>query len=183
MKQKMISDNVPLTPREAAAALSLVQMRSEEDYEIIGFTGEGQTFRNQGSGIYSQNYRRDPGVARLSLSPRQRLDNVCEDIERMVFGPTDCAQPMLWALKQRRHIDTFVIYTDNETWHGAVHPHQALRRYREQMNPDARLIVVSMTPPARQTIADPADPLTLDVSGFDAAVPSLIADFSRGAVG
>ena len=31
-------------------------------------------------------------------------------------------------------------------------------------------------------IADPADPGMLDVAGFDAAVPTLIADFSRGEV-
>ena len=30
------------------------------------------------------------------------------------------------------------------------------------------------------TIADPADPGSLDVSGFDSAVPKLLADFARG---
>lgn len=47
------------------------------------------------------------------------------------------------------------------------------------MNPQARLVVVSMTG-TRNSITDPADPLSLDVSGFDSAVPQLIADFSRG---
>jgi 60 kDa SS-A/Ro ribonucleoprotein len=30
------------------------------------------------------------------------------------------------------------------------------------------------------TIADPEDPGTLDVAGFDSATPSLLADFARG---
>ncbi len=32
------------------------------------------------------------------------------------------------------------------------------------------------------SIADPDDPGSMDVSGFDAAVPTLLADFSRGDV-
>jgi len=32
------------------------------------------------------------------------------------------------------------------------------------------------------TIADPEDPGTLDVTGFDAAVPSLPAGFARGSI-
>ena len=32
------------------------------------------------------------------------------------------------------------------------------------------------------TIADPNDPGTLDIAGFDSAVPNLISDFSRGDV-
>lgn len=95
------------------------------------------------------------------------------------FGGTDCALPMLWALEHRVPIDTFQVYTDNETWAGDVHPHQALQRYRERMGIDARLAVVAMTP-TEFSVADPADPGMLDVAGFDSAVPTLLADFSRG---
>lgn len=45
----------------------------------------------------------------------------------------------------RREGGTFVIYTDNETWAGGVHPFQALLRYRDIMGISARLIVVGMT--------------------------------------
>ena len=86
---------------------------------------------------------------------------------------------MLHAIEQRLEVDTFVIYTDNETWSGKVHPHQALRRYRECSGIDARLIVVGMTSTGF-SIADPDDPGMLDVVGFDAAVPSLITEFARG---
>jgi hypothetical protein len=50
-----------------------------------------------------------------------------------------------------------------------------LREYRKKIDPQARLVVVSMTG-TRSSITDPADPVSLDVCGFDSAVPQLIAD-------
>src|SRR5262249_47389685 len=79
-------------------------------------------------------------------------------------------------------VDTFVIYTDNETWAGSMHPHQALRQYREWSGIDARLVVVGLTA-TDFTIADPADPGMLDIAGFDAALPNLLTDFSARAIG
>ena len=95
------------------------------------------------------------------------------------FGGTDCALPMLWALRRTMEIDHFCVFTDNETWAGTIHPHQALEEYRQKTGIPARLSVVGMTP-TDFTIADPADPGSLDVAGFDSAVPSLLADFARG---
>jgi 60 kDa SS-A/Ro ribonucleoprotein len=86
---------------------------------------------------------------------------------------------MLEALKHQWPIDLFVVYTDNETWAGRVHPAQALRQYREQMGIPARLVVVGMASNGF-SIADPADAGMLDVVGFDAAVPQVIADFAAG---
>jgi 60 kDa SS-A/Ro ribonucleoprotein len=92
------------------------------------------------------------------------------------FGGTDVALPMLHALETRAEVDAFVVYTDNETWAGAVHPVQALRRYRDRTGIAAKLVVVGMTSTGF-TIADPQDGGMLDVVGFDAAAPQLIADF------
>jgi 60 kDa SS-A/Ro ribonucleoprotein len=39
---------------------------------------------------------------------------------------------MLWALKHEVEADGFVILTDPETYAGAIHPSQALRRYRQE---------------------------------------------------
>jgi 60 kDa SS-A/Ro ribonucleoprotein len=83
---------------------------------------------------------------------------------------------MTWALRQRRPVDVFVVYTDNETWAGHIHPVQALRQYRDAMGIDAKLVVVGMTA-TQFTIADPADPGMLDVVGFDASVPDVMAHF------
>jgi len=88
---------------------------------------------------------------------------------------------MLYAQAQGLEVDTFVIYTDSETWAGDVHPAQALRDYRRASGIDARLVVVGMVSNGF-SIADPADAGMLDVVGFDTATPQLVADFARGAL-
>jgi 60 kDa SS-A/Ro ribonucleoprotein len=162
---------LPLSCREASAALAMVTAATEPDHRIVGFT--------DGTGSPSWDWRKNTILSELDISPRRRLDDICRYTADLPMGGTDCALPMVWALKNRAVFDVFEIVTDNETWYGSVHPHQALREYREKLNPQARLVVVSMTG-TRNSIADPADPLSLDVSGFDSAVPQLIADFSRG---
>ena len=99
-------------------------------------------------------------------------------IDRLPMGGTDCALPMIWATQQKADVDTFVVYTDNETWAGSVHPAQALRAYREASGNAAKLVVVGMTSNGF-TIADPNDAGMLDVVGFDTATPPVISDFAR----
>lgn len=159
---------MPLTAREASAALALVTAATEDDVTIVGFTGRG-----------IGRWRQRAGLTPLSISPRQRLDDVLRTTANLPFGPTDCALPMLHALEAGLAIDTFVVYTDNETWHGEVHPFQALQRYRDATGIPARLVVVGMTSTGF-SIADPTDAGMLDVAGFDSAVPGLIGDFARG---
>jgi 60 kDa SS-A/Ro ribonucleoprotein len=155
---------LPIRCREASAALALVTAATESAYEIVGFT--------------SKRMFRDTELTRLAISPRQRLDDAIRAVTELPFGGTDCSLPMRYAVRRKLAIDTFVVYTDNETWYGDIHPHQALQRYRQVMGIDARLVVVAMTASGR-TIADPSDPGMLDVSGFDSAVPGLISDFAR----
>ncbi len=120
------------------------------------------------------------GLTPLAISPRQRLDDAIKTVTDLPFGGTDCALPMLYALAKEREVDTFVIYTDSETWAGDVaHPAQALSDYRRASGIDARLVVVGMVSNGF-SIADPADPGMLDVVGFDTATPQLIAQFASG---
>ena len=156
--------------REASAALAMVTAATEPDHQVVGFTSGG-------AGGWGA--RRPAVLMPLDISPRRRLDDNIRAVSNLPFGGTDCALPMVWALQNRVEVDTFHVYTDNETWHGAIHPHQALREYRAKMGIPARLVVVAMTGNG-STIADPSDPGQLDVSGFDSTVPSLLADFSRG---
>jgi len=150
--------NMPITPREASAALALVTAATEQQYEIVGFTRT---------------------LTPLNISPRQRLDDAVRAVSNLPFGGTDCAQPMLHALERGLQVDTFIVYTDSETWAGHIHPHQTLEQYRQKTGIDAKLIVVGMTA-TRFSIADPSDPGMLDVAGFDSPVPTLITDFARG---
>jgi 60 kDa SS-A/Ro ribonucleoprotein len=126
-------------------------------------------------GVYGFSHELIP----LQISPRMRLDTVVKRISGLPFGGTDCSLPMVWAARNRVEVDTFQCFTDNETWAGRIHPHEALRDYRQKMGIDARMQVVAITP-TEFSIADPDDKGSLDVSGFDSAVPKLLADHSRG---
>lgn len=147
-----------LTPRDASAAMALVTARTEPRYSVTAFQGQ---------------------MVGIDISARMRLDDALKVVSGFPYGPTDCAQPMLYALEHGLEVDTFVIYTDSETWLGAIHPAQALRQYREQMGIPARLVVVAMTSNGF-SIADPQDAGMLDVVGFDSATPQMITDFARG---
>ncbi len=161
--------NMNLSCREASAALALVTAKSEEDYEIVGFTSGGSGYS-----------WRSAALTELDISPRQRLDDAVRRISGLPFGGTDCALPMIWAEQSGKKFDAFVVFTDSETWAGNIHPSQALKSYRSSSGiKDAKLIVNGMTATGF-TIADPKDPNTLDVVGFDTAAPSLMADFIRG---
>ncbi|HEX7243792.1 MAG TPA: TROVE domain-containing protein [Longimicrobiaceae bacterium] len=158
-----------LSCREGAAAMALVTAAVEPEHRFVAFT----------SGSYpSMHAGYSTGLTPLSISPRQRMDDVVRSISGLPFGGTDCALPMLEATKGRWKVDTFVVYTDNETWAGSVHPAQALREYRERTGIPAKLVVVGMAS-SGFTIADPEDAGMLDVVGFDASAPQLISDFAR----
>jgi 60 kDa SS-A/Ro ribonucleoprotein len=167
-----------LTPRDASAALALVTAATEPNYEVVGFFAGSGGFKKHGRQVWSGH---TDGLTPLAISPRQRLDDVVKTVSDLPFGGTDCALPMLYARAMEREIDSFVVYTDSETWAGDVHPAQALRDYRHASGIDARLVVVGMVSNGF-SIADPADPGMLDVVGLDTATPQLISDFARGAL-
>ncbi|WHU45135.1 TROVE domain-containing protein [Gordonia sp. L191] len=161
---------MPITCREASAALALVTAATEPEHMMVGFTSA--TGRS-GWG--------NSALAHLPISPRQRLDDVLKMTDGLPFGGTDCSLPIRWALETKTKVDVFSIYTDSETWAGPIHPHQALVQYRRQVNPDAKLVVVGMTSTGF-SIADPSDAGMLDVVGFDSATPQLLSGFARGDV-
>jgi 60 kDa SS-A/Ro ribonucleoprotein len=155
--------------REAAAAMALVTAATEPRHFFTAFT----------TGSYPSIHAGwTAGLATLSISPRERLDDVLAKTAGLPFGGTDCALPMLEARRQKWQVDVFVVYTDNETWAGQVHPAEALRQYRDATGIAARLVVVAMASNGF-SIADPDDAGMLDVVGFDAATPALIGNFAR----
>lgn len=145
-----------LTPREAAAAMAMVTCKAEPQVESVAFCDK---------------------MTPLSLTRNHRLDDVLKVTSGLRFGGTDCSLPMRWALKNRVQADTFVVYTDSETWFGDVHPAQALRDYREKTGIAARLVVVGMVSNGF-TIADPNDAGMLDIVGFDTSAPEVIRQFA-----
>jgi 60 kDa SS-A/Ro ribonucleoprotein len=177
MGSGLVAGILGLTPRAASAALALVTAATEERYEVLGFFAGRGGWR---SGTRRMGWDED-GLTPLAISPRQRLDDAVKLVSDLPFGGTDCALPMLYAQAREREIDSFVIYTDSETWAGDIHPVQALREYRRASGIDARLVVVGMVSNGF-SIADPSDPGMLDVVGFDTATPQLVSDFARGAL-
>lgn len=176
-----------LPPATAAAVMAMVTARTEAAYETVAFAGpecpRGIGFdlgeASQGPyGFAGRHERR--GFTPMSVTPSMRLDAVVAEYRELAHvGRTDCALPMLHAIEAEREVDVFVIYTDNETWSGEIHPAQALAEYRRKSGIDAKLIVVGMTA-TDFSIADPKDPGMLDVVGFDTATPNMISAFARG---
>jgi 60 kDa SS-A/Ro ribonucleoprotein len=161
-----------LTPRVAAGALALVTANAERDYTMVAFTAAQGGYGGQWGGG-------DAHLTEVSISPRQRLDDVTRQMARLPMGGTDCSLPMRWAQERKLPVDVFMVLTDSETWAGKIHPAQALREYRQMINPEAKLVVAGMVS-SGFSIADPQDSGMLDVVGFDTAAPELIAGFASG---
>lgn len=149
-----------LTPRVGSAAMALITANVESSYEFVAFTS--------GAG----------GLSELKVSPRQRLDDVVNTINRMSMGGTDCALPMVHATSAKLPVESFAVYTDNETWAGRIQPSEALKKFRNSMGIPAKLAVVGMTSTGF-SIADPKDAGMMDFVGFDASAPAIMADFFR----
>ena len=148
-----------LTPREAAAAMAMVTVRTEPQCEIYGFSNK---------------------FIRLPINEKMSLVDINKAMCGLPFDSTDCALPMMEAQKNKWTVDTFQIYTDNETWAGRhMHPFQALQAYRQSSGINARLIVAGFTA-TNFSIADPSDAGMMDVVGMDSSAPALMADFSAG---
>ena len=149
------------TASEAALAMALPLYRIERRSQLMGFNSEAV----------------DLGAIRRSMTLAQASRHVHEG------GGTDIAVPLQTMPQYHpagglpaEPFDAVVILTDNETWAGTEHPHEALLEYRRRLNPDLRLVVVSMTATAG-SVGDPQDPGTLQIVGMDPSVPAAVATF------
>lgn len=171
-----ISDDIPFSPAEVAGTMACVMAHVEPNCHIMGFSHK---------------------FIPLGIHSNTSISDAMRQVQGS-FGATDVALPMLYAMgynvengthrwsSNRKYIkehdemnvDAFIVLTDNETWWGDVHPHQALAEYRRRVNANAKFIVCAMAPHGRAiSVADPNDPKSLDIVGFDSAVPQLIQEF------
>ncbi len=157
-----------LTPRMAAAAMAMTVARREPNHYMTAFSSS----TGSNTGRFGK-----ADMVPLDIAARDSIADAVRKTQALPFGGTDCALPMLDALRRRIPVDCFVVLTDSETWAGSVHPAEALRNYRVEMDLPAKLAVVAMVSNGF-SIADPEDGGMLDVVGFDAAAPQLIADFT-----
>jgi len=145
-----------ISARVASAAMAMVTAKKEPEHMFLAF--------------HTRAYP-------LTISPRQRLDDVVKYLNAQESGGTNCALPMQWALENKVPVDTFIVYTDGETFAGRNgHPAQAIVEYRQKMGIAAKLVVVGMTATGT-TITDPEDAGSLALVGFDAAAPNVISQF------
>lgn len=122
---------------EAEAAMSMITLRTEPNTEVVAFSS---------------------GLTRLEVNQNTTFQQMNKAVFRLNFSNTDCSLPMVWAKKEGKKFDVFVVYTDNETYYGDIHPFEALKQYREASGiSDAKLVVVAFTG-TKFTIADPTDP-------------------------
>ena len=161
MSMGFVSGIPGLTPREASAALAMITVNTEKDVIIRGFQTQ---------------------MLPLPIRAGMSLAQAVAAVSDLPFAGTDCAQPMLDALKHNLAVDAFIVFTDSETWAGSIHPAQALREYRKQTGIPARLVVVGMTSNGF-TIADSDDAGMLDVVGFSTNTPTAISDFIADRLG
>jgi 60 kDa SS-A/Ro ribonucleoprotein len=195
MTMHTIAGATGLTARKASAAMAMVTAKSEKNWHIVAFScgsgGAGYGRINQRSGGWTADgtsnhahlgwFRRDnnDGITPIDITPKMRLDQVTQTLEHWPFGGTDVALPVLYALDKKMSVDAFITYTDNETWQGAIHPHQALEMYRKETGIAAKMVAVGMTA-TEYSVCDPNDPASMNVVGFDASAPAIMADFIRG---
>jgi 60 kDa SS-A/Ro ribonucleoprotein len=132
----------------------------------------------------------------VDIKAEYKLNDVMKFVQDRNFGTTDCAQPMIKALQlykdsygKKGLYDVFIVYTDNETYCGTIHPSVALEGYRKVTGINSKMIVVATTPTlntigyrSKNILIDTSmDPnLTLNIAGFDLNAPSLIRNFING---
>jgi len=145
----------PITCCEAAAVMAMVAARTEPNTYVAGFCHH---------------------MVDLGITARDTLQSAADKAQKRNFGGTDCAVAMRDALTRGLDVDVFCIYTDGQTWAGPKHVFQALQEYRQRSGRPAKLAAFQLEG-NNFSIADPSDAGMIDFSGFDTAVPPILADF------
>lgn len=142
---------------EAAGAIALMYANAEPNTFFVGF---------------------DTAPIQLTITKRQRLDDVIRLLASKAGGGTDCSIPIRIAEQEKLETDVFIILTDSEHWAGE-HLTTCLNRYRQKVNPKAKAIVVAMCA-NRWTPLAPNDSGVLNVVGMDKDLPQVISGWLTG---
>ena len=147
------------------------EQKQQREQEI---QAEIQTFLDQ---IESQKREREAALA-LQRQFQTVLREISETLSQLNPEMREQAREGLWRELESGRLDKNVVLRAVMALTLLEYPTQALQVYREKMGKAAKLVVVGME--ANEfSIADPNDAGMLDVVGFDANTPSVIADFIR----
>lgn len=145
-----------LTCFEAGLAMALWYKRTERRCRLVVFTQQNTT-------------------KLLNVSSKITWDALLNSVRQNPAG-TDLADPIEWLMRDsKQEIPELIVeITDNETWGGRSHVVEALGRLRKKAKHPIAFVVAAVTS-TEMTVADPNDPHSLNVVGFDATVPEVIA--------
>lgn len=155
-----MASGLDLSCYEVEAAMAMTVARTEPAHQFVAFS------RN---------------IVPVDITKNDSLETAMRKIQAIGMGGTDVAAPMLYAQRAGLKVETFVTFTDNETWAGSVKPFQALKEYRDHSGIQARSAVVGLNSTGF-SVADPSDPGSLDIVGGDSNLPRILADFSAGRI-
>jgi 60 kDa SS-A/Ro ribonucleoprotein len=144
-----------LNAAEVSCAMAMVYDRVEENVDMMAFSN---TF------------------VPVSVSASRRLDDNLNSMRQINFGATDCSLPMTWATERQKEYDCIIVFTDSETNCNKIQPSVALKRYRETLNIDTKLIVCGLSSNGF-SLSDPDDKNMLDIVGFDSSTHDIINEF------
>lgn len=179
MESSYIS-NSAVSAKEASMVMAMLTLKTEPKTFIVAFDRDPFTVKKLANGLTTWESYSQRGLRPITdLTPQTSLKDLKTIGGKWLGGGTDCALPMVFAKENNLDVDTFVVYTDSETWAGTIHPHVALEQYRKASGNNSKLVVVGMTA-TRFSIANPNDTGMLDVVGFDPSTPDIISSFSRG---
>jgi 60 kDa SS-A/Ro ribonucleoprotein len=171
--------NTNISAIEASMAMALPIVKTEKRVVLKGFSnGAAASTRWGGAGVRNGPKNtwtnKSSGLCDVDIGTSPTLSTAIGNLPSWSGGGTDCSLPMIYAKEMKIDVDKFIIFTDNETWAGQMHPYQALKDYRKASGINAKMIVCGMTSTGF-SIADPSDEGMLDIVGCDGNLPQLIS--------
>jgi 60 kDa SS-A/Ro ribonucleoprotein len=143
---------------EIATTMALATAKAEKNYAIRGFS---TAFRD------------------LGITAKDSFSSAVGKASNQNFGGTDASVAYNWMLKHKFKADVICFWTDSESWAGYKHPSQALAQYRQQVNPEAKAVYITLSP-YQITLVDPSDPQSWDLGGFDPGIPQIVQMIATG---
>lgn len=150
-----LAGSTQMTCAQVANVWALTMLKSEPNVEVVQF---------------------DDSLHEPKYGKRSSVDTVLNG--NYNGGATDCALPLVHAVKNTALYDAIIILTDNETWAGPRHGIEVLDLYRKEINRDVKVIEIAMV--ANQFSNYPSDDKNLlRIVGFDSTVIELINSYLK----
>jgi 60 kDa SS-A/Ro ribonucleoprotein len=129
---------------------------------------------------YVETYAFSTYATRRQLPKSGGMFAVMNALRGLPMAGTDIPLVIDVATRERYNVDVFAIYTDSENGNRNRAATHSLAEYRNKVNADAKLVIISTE--YNQWSNSGNLPNTLEVAGFDTAVPRIVSEFALGNV-